>query len=166
MIEESTFRMEDWNPLVIAHMSGSFSGIEVYKLKGMSDGFHREGRKYLVVDLAQVSFLDSAGIGVLLHLRNTWQNPDGRIAYVKPLAGNVMRSIEISAIMNLVPFFEDLNQALVYMHDKFGCPYDPVIPESPVDNLTSIFQALNLRLKQIEERLERLEANASHGMLN
>ena len=70
-------------------------------------GFHQ-----LIVDLEQVSFLDCAGIGVLVDARRRVQEHGGSLRLVRP-APLVRRVLEVTGMTAVFPIDGSLGMALV-----------------------------------------------------
>jgi len=61
----------------------------------------REPAVKLVIDLMDVTFLDSTGIGALLELRNGASNTGGSLALLDP-SDNVMKVLEITRLSDVL----------------------------------------------------------------
>lgn len=158
MKEALKIEIEDRNPLTIVHLFGALAAMEVYRVKAMTDAWLREGRKYIALDMVYVSFLDSAGIGLLLQLRNNCQSAGGGVVLVRSAENQVMRTLETASIEKLIPFFNDLQNALNYIQTTFGICLTPTPASSPSGDLEETLRSLAARLVRVEERLGRIEA--------
>ncbi len=150
--------VEDRHPLAIVYLSGEIAAMGVYKVKSMLDTWAREGKRYLVISLADVSFLDSAGIGLLLQIRNSCHTSGGGVAMIQSASGQVMRTLEIASLEKLIPFFTNMEDALKYLHTKFGIVAMPPTALSTLEDLAGVVNDLTQRLTLIEERLTRIES--------
>ena len=77
------------------------------RLLGLLD----EGKTRLVVDLSQVTFMDSTGIGVLLNVLRRLGHLGGRLVLVCPTE-RIMRPFEISGLVGLLQIFSSREEAL------------------------------------------------------
>jgi anti-anti-sigma factor len=69
----------------------------------------REGRSQIVVDLRQVSLVDSVGVKALLHVRRRMWRNDGAAAFVcteEPL-GRVLRVMGLYSVLSCTDDFDD-----------------------------------------------------------
>jgi len=60
-------------------LDGHFDAQAAMKLRALTSLFHLDPPKSLVIDFEKVSFLGSAGVGVLLLLRKEIQKLDGKM---------------------------------------------------------------------------------------
>ncbi|ADO76575.1 STAS domain-containing protein [Halanaerobium praevalens] len=65
----------------------------------------------LIIDLAQVSYLDSSGVGLLLSLFKFMQKRDGSLKVVNPNA-KLKRVFDVTKMREIIPVFTDLDKAL------------------------------------------------------
>lgn len=106
MKEGLIIEVDDRHPLAIVRLSGSLAAMEIYKVKAMADTWLREGKKFIALNLAYVSFMDSAGIGLLLQLRNSSHAAGGGVVLVRSATSQVMRTLEIASVEKLIPFLK------------------------------------------------------------
>ena len=157
MKEALKIEIEDRNPLTIVRLFGALAAMEVYRVKAMADAWLREGKKFITLDMVYVSFLDSAGIGLLLQLRNNCQTAGGGLVLIRSTESQVMRTLEIAAVEKLIPFFNSLGDALNYIQTTYGICVTPTPAASPSGNLEETIRSLAARLARVEERLGRIE---------
>ena len=69
-----------------------------------------EGARRIVIDLSEVSYIDSTGIGIITYCFNRIQqmNARGAVSGARGLVGEVFR---ITRIDTLIPFYPDLDAA-------------------------------------------------------
>jgi anti-anti-sigma factor len=158
MKEGLIIEVDDRHPLAIVRLSGSLAAMEIYKVKAMADTWLREGKKFIALNLAYVNFMDSAGIGLLLQLRNSCHAAGGGVVLVRSATGQVMRTLEIASVEKLIPFFESIGDALGYLQTKYGVGAGQVVSSHPAGDLKEIVKLLGQRLTQVEERLARIES--------
>ena len=69
------------------------------------------GTTKLVVDLEQVSFMDSTGIGVLIGALRRLKERDGKLALVCP-QGPVLRVLEVTGLGKVFEIHDSVDQAI------------------------------------------------------
>ena len=77
------------------------------RLFGLAD----EGVKGVVVDLSDVTFMDSTGIGVLLNALSHFSTRDTKLVLVCP-TDRVLRPLQITGVANHFSIFDSREQAL------------------------------------------------------
>lgn len=97
---------------LIIYIDGDIDHHETEMIRDRIDGYIRSGQaKNLIFDFANVSFMDSSGIGLLM----------GRYRNIKDIGGKVMlsnispqlnRVLKISGIYNLMDQFESIDDAI------------------------------------------------------
>ncbi len=77
------------------------------RLFGLAD----EGKRGVVVDLSEVTFMDSTGIGVLLNALRHFTTRHGRLMLVCPTQ-RVMRPFEVTGLTGHLTIFDSREKAL------------------------------------------------------
>ena len=72
-----------------------------------------EGAKKLILDLAKLEFIDSAGIGLLLSCSGLMEQKGGRML-ISGAHGNVAHTFEIVHLDRVVSFYPDIASAVVH----------------------------------------------------
>ena len=70
-----------------------------------------QGRRYIVLDLALVPFMDSSGLNSLLRARSEMQRYEGRLLLAAPTAA-VRRLLDLTGISLTIPLHETTDLAL------------------------------------------------------
>lgn len=65
----------------------------------------------LIIDLAQVSYLDSSGVGLLLSLFKFMKKRDGSLKVVNPNS-KLKRVFDVTKMREIIPVFTDVDKAL------------------------------------------------------
>ncbi|HHU33281.1 MAG: anti-sigma F factor antagonist [Zhaonellaceae bacterium] len=65
----------------------------------------------LILDLKEVTFIDSSGLGAILSRYKMLSEKHGRMALINPQPA-VKRILELSGILRIINIYEDLNRAL------------------------------------------------------
>jgi anti-anti-sigma factor len=147
------------HPLGIISLSGFLGTTEVYKLKAAFDTLFRDLRKGIILNLMELNYIDSAGIGILIQLRNACNAHDVNLVVVHPLNNQIQKALEISAVGKLLRTFNAMDKAKEYMASVLEpsekIPTTPS-PENP-EELALIIKNLVIRIGKIEQRLAALE---------
>jgi len=70
-----------------------------------------EGKRAVVVDLSEVTFMDSTGIGVLLNALSHFTTRHGKLVLVCPTE-RVMRPFEVTGLVGHLTIFDSREKAL------------------------------------------------------
>ncbi|MFH1419124.1 MAG: STAS domain-containing protein [Planctomycetota bacterium] len=109
-----TFEVENRSGATIVRLSGDLTGRDEGKLvKAVAEMLDREGAK-IVVDLAEVSVVSSAGLGDLVRLAAQANSQDGRfiLANLTPFVADVIRNTQLNKFFDLA---EDVDTALAQL---------------------------------------------------
>jgi anti-anti-sigma factor len=147
-------RHEDHHPLVILQLSGFLAQLEVYKLKTYAENLLSEDKRYMIADLSNLAFLDSAGIGALLQIRNDCVKSGGQMTMVRPQLEPVRWGIENSTIPKTMDCFPDAAAALKAMAIKH-CLWS--ILHQNVPDCAGTIQKLIHQVELMEGRLIEVE---------
>jgi anti-sigma B factor antagonist len=79
-------------------------------VKGVLDEAAGDATRPLVIDLSQCEFIDSTGLGALLHAKQA-QNGESHVAIVSP-DGELRRLFELTAVDRAVPIHGSLGEAI------------------------------------------------------
>ncbi len=71
----------------------------------------KEETKSLVIDLSQVPYLDSSGVGVILSLFKFMKNRGGSLAVANP-NDKIRRVFDVTKITEIIPAYETIEEAL------------------------------------------------------
>ena len=77
------------------------------RLSGLAD----EGKRAVVVDLSDVTFMDSTGIGVLLNALRHFSTRQGKLVLVCPTQ-RVLRPFEVTGLLGIISVFDSREKAL------------------------------------------------------
>lgn len=158
MAQELKIDIDDRQPLVILTLTGFFAASEVYKLKSLAESLLREGKKFIVLNIGGVDYIDSAGLGTLMQLWQHCLKSGGALYVVRSSSPQVQRVIEISALAKAINFVDSVDLALESIHSRFGLltsKSDDVV--SP--DLKEVLKSLIQRIGKIEDRLTRIETH-------
>ena len=96
---------------VILHVEGDLDEHTAPSLRERIDALIEErGVRQLVVDVRDLSFIDSSGLGVLLGRFRRLQQLGGRMALVRP-SPRIRAILELAGVPRLIPIFASARQA-------------------------------------------------------
>jgi anti-sigma B factor antagonist len=90
---------------------GDVDALTAPKLGRRLLGLAEEGKTSLVVDLSNVTFMDSTGIGVLLNALRNLSKRHGGLVLVCPTE-RILRPFQITGLVGYLPIFSSLQEAL------------------------------------------------------
>jgi anti-sigma B factor antagonist len=105
-------RVEPHGERAVVHVAGEIDLATCPQLRAALLELTSRGVHHLLVDLAQVSFLDSSGIGVLIGALHRVRQHQGSITLVAPTP-RVRQVLGLTGITQVLPVHASLNQALV-----------------------------------------------------
>jgi anti-anti-sigma factor len=106
MSRELTLKIEPAGGVTVAQLSGFLAQYEVYRFKNEIDHALEAGCRALVVDLAEIDFIDSAGIGSMLQLRKRCQGLGVNLALVMPGRAHVRQTLTNASIDKIIAIHE------------------------------------------------------------
>ncbi len=118
---ELDLRVQHHDDRAVVLVSGEVDLATCQQLRDVLAGLVDQGVHYLVVDLEQVSFLDSSGIGVLISVLRRIREHGGSLRLTAPTP-HVRRVLELTGVTTLLPTYATLDEAA---------------PVEPLDQLTS-----------------------------
>jgi anti-sigma B factor antagonist len=95
----------------VLHPTGDIDAYTAPRLRSQLHAAIRSGARVVVVDLADVTFIDSAGLGALVGAHRRMLEADGRLRLVRPphLVG---RAFELTGLDEVLDFYDDRETAL------------------------------------------------------
>jgi anti-sigma B factor antagonist len=153
---------DDSQQLVIVQASGFLAQLEVYKLKNQVDAIMHKGHRFFILDLSQVRFIDSAGIGVIVHLHTTCMQKEGRLFVINSTSAPVRQALRTATISDVLETFDDLESAKTSVVKRFGLRTDNTSKLDQENELLRQMMQVVDRLSQIERRISRIEHLMSH----
>jgi anti-anti-sigma factor len=105
-------REEEVDPRTrVLSLAGDLDASSVARFRDRFQGALGEGTTALVIDMADLDFIDSVGLMVLMTSMRRLQERSGRLALVA-VNPRVRRPFEISGLEQMFDFFEDRQAAL------------------------------------------------------
>jgi anti-sigma B factor antagonist len=95
----------------VLSLRGEIDAHTAPKLGSRLLGLAEEGKRGVVIDLSDVTFMDSTGIGVLLHALRHFSLRHGRMVLVCPTE-RVLRPFQITGLVGRLTIFDSREQAL------------------------------------------------------
>ena len=77
-------------------LKGRLDALEASPLGRRLDALVESGTRWLLIDLAQVRFVDSAGLAVLIRARRRTRSAGGDVVLVRPAADDAMRVFHLT----------------------------------------------------------------------
>ncbi len=108
MIQLRISRIEQ-HPLILIRLQGYLAQLEVYSFKNEVVKALANGRRAFVIDLCETEFIDSAGIGVLIHMAKEIANAGGQMVTVLVEGTGVYKALTfacVDSILRIVPTVE------------------------------------------------------------
>jgi anti-sigma B factor antagonist len=117
---ELDLRVQHHDDQAVVHVGGEVDLATCPQLRGLLAELVEQGIYHLVVDLEQVSFMDSSGIGVLMGVHRRLREHGGSLRLAAPNA-RVRRVLELTGVTEVLPI----------------SPTDEGRPVEPLDPLAS-----------------------------
>jgi stage II sporulation protein AA (anti-sigma F factor antagonist) len=154
-------------PVTVLRLTGFFAHLEVYHLKNRIEGQLENGRKLVVVNLAAISFIDSAGMGALFQARKTCIQAGGNLFLVAPMVVHARQAMAMAAVDKMIPTLNDEDEACQALARQYGMTLETdgdaatqqrrADKASGDDALEPKLQVLSARVDALEIRLDEIE---------
>lgn len=144
------------HPIAIVKLEGYLAQLEVYKLKSLIDRLIGESYRFLICNLKGLTFIDSAGIGVLMHGRSEFSRIGGQAILVRSLSDQVNQSLNSATVYKIIETFDDAEAAAAMLRRKHGLAA-PAGTEA-AGQASQELAALAELVKKLEEQLRQMEA--------
>ena len=95
----------------VVSLRGEIDAMTAPRLGSRLFGLADEGMQGVVVDVSEVTFMDSTGIGVLLNALRHFTTRHAKLVLVCPTA-RVMRPFEIAGLLDIISVFDSREKAL------------------------------------------------------
>jgi len=105
-------KTEVWDDILIVKLSGDIDISVADTLRSQIDGeYVQQGARHLLLDLSEVEFMDSTGLGLILGRYKKVAMTGGRTYIVRPRA-RVKQLLEMSGVSNLIPVYTSFRQVI------------------------------------------------------
>lgn len=111
-------------PVVHVQLKGTIvAGKDTELLTGTINQMFESGESQILLDFAQVNFIDSTGIGAILRTYNTAVRKDGSVKLLH-LTKRIYDVLQITRLSSVFEIYDDLGKALA----SFGVDPDAAAP--------------------------------------
>ncbi|BBM82084.1 STAS domain-containing protein [Candidatus Uabimicrobium amorphum] len=104
--------LPDNNFIVTCKIIGAIDGRTVYDFEQKIRGFFDQGAKHLVLNFAEVTYINSTGMGLLVKLSDIFQSSDGNIRLVS-VPEKVIALFDMLGLLSLFKIYESEQDAIV-----------------------------------------------------
>lgn len=95
----------------IVDISGEMDLYNSHKLKELITKMLERQVKYIILNLEEVEYIDSSGIGALIYICSAVKRKNTRL-YITNIHGSVKKVIELTKLMGFFPITHSLEEAL------------------------------------------------------
>jgi anti-sigma B factor antagonist len=97
---------------IIVEASGRIEyGPSCLQLRELTKRLTSDGTRYFVLNMAGISYMDSAGLGLLLSIYATIRNQGGDLKLLN-VSGRVQELLKITNLTHVFEIYDDENQAI------------------------------------------------------
>ena len=100
----------------IIDVTGEMDLYNSYKLKELVMKMLEKGVKDFVINLEQVDYIDSSGIGALIYICSTIKKMNLKLA-ISNIHGSVKKGIELTKLMGYFPIANSVEEALLMVKE-------------------------------------------------
>ena len=100
----------------IIDVNGEMDLYNSYKLKELVMKMLEKNVKSFVINLEQVDYIDSSGIGALIYICSTIKKMNLKL-YISNVHGSVKKVIELTKLMGYVPIAKSVEEALLMINE-------------------------------------------------
>ena len=104
-------------PVTVVRISGSAGMVEADLIREKIESVATEPAQRIVLDLSELEFISSPGLGAIVSARNQVQAGGGRIVLANPTPA-VRKILEATRLSTLFEVFDTLQQAVNSLADK------------------------------------------------
>ena len=102
--------------IYIIDILGEMDLYNSYKLKELLLKMVEKKIEKFIINMEEVEYIDSSGIGALIYITSTVKKMDLRLAIVN-VQGSVKKVIELTKLTNFFPIFPNLEEAIKSMEN-------------------------------------------------
>ena len=100
----------------IIDVNGEMDLYNSYKLKELVMKMLEKNVKSFVINLEQVDYIDSSGIGALIYICSTIKKMNLKL-YISNVHGSVKKGIELTKLMGYFPIANSVEEALLMINE-------------------------------------------------
>ena len=105
-------KLKKYSSTYIIEVIGDMDLYSAFELKNIVTKMVAKDIKYFVVDLEKVDYIDSSGIGVLIHIYSTIKK-SSRILKISNVHGSVEKVIKLTKLSQYFPIVGSVKEALL-----------------------------------------------------
>lgn len=102
--------------IYIIDVNGEMDLYNSYKLKELVMKMIEKGIKTFIINLEQVDYIDSSGIGALIYISSTVKKMNLKLA-LSNVHGSVKKVIELTKLMGYFPIANSVEEALLMVQE-------------------------------------------------
>lgn len=159
MNRQLNIEARDHEQLTIIELRGHLVQTEVHKLKSRLEEVLNDNRRHVIVDLSHTQFIDSSGIGALVHARSECNRLEGAAAIVFPCQKAIRGALVAASIDRVISCYDNLQTALDAFCASHGL--DNPQPESPPaavgDVNTDALMMVRMVIEQMARRMDSVD---------
>ena len=101
----------------IVDITGEMDLYNAYKLKELIAKMLERSVKGIILNMEEVEYIDSSGIGALIYISSTVKKQNVRL-FITNMHGSVKKVIELTKLMGFFPITNSLEEALQKLADN------------------------------------------------
>lgn len=107
-------KLKKYSSVYILEVIGDMDLYSAFELKDVVAKMLAKGIKLYVLDLAKVDYIDSSGIGVLIHIYSTIKKANNKLKIVN-VHGSVEKVIRLTKLTQYFPIVPSLKEAIAQL---------------------------------------------------
>ena len=115
--------LEDGSSVALVELKGSIDGSTVKKFESEALGLYEKGVKFVILNFAQIGYMNSTGLGILVKVLDKFQEKDGDVKLVRvpPKVADLFEMLGISSILTI---HKSVDEAIATLPAK-------ILPQAP-----------------------------------
>jgi len=154
-MQDLTVDIEERTPVTVIRLAGRLAHLEVYNVKNAVDSLLNEGKRFFVLCLSETDFIDSAGIGVIVHWAKECKDAGGKLALVEPIEAGAKEVIRHAPLEDLFELYGSVDEAFRAIAESHGFSLTHPSQDAEAPDVMLKVTKLAARLENIDERLRR-----------
>lgn len=110
-------KLADGSSVALLHMKGSIDGTTVKKFETKTLGLCEEGIMYLILNFAEVGYMNSTGLGILVKVLDKFQEKNGDVKLVK-VPRKVADLFDMLGISSILTIYKSVEEAIDSLPSK------------------------------------------------
>ena len=96
--------------IVLVRLAGDLDMYNATTIKELAQRLWNDGHRKFIIDLDELAYIDSSGIGVLLYVYSSARKRNAHVLYVN-VRGPVLKVIELTKLVGFLPMADDIETA-------------------------------------------------------